>query len=385
MSTIVDSARRIATILVNNNFEVLFTGAGVRDSILGKIPKSVEVITNASPMDILRLFDKCGPVASYPNRLIVTDQHNHFEVVALGGGFEGAYTGKDFTVNSIFLNPFSGEILDTVGGAQDIQNKIIRTVEPPATLFNKNPLSIIKVAYLIALLNFKPVGDIILAVQNNLGALKRVSLKDAGNSLEQVFLEHYAPAGVRFLVENGILATLFGSEVNLKSLSAHIAFFHRAQNYSSPLYWAALLHGFPIEKATNLIYKLQLNAKDSDIVQHIIADQRKVPKATRMSVSEIKRFIRRPHFPLSVLLQEALFGERHTKFLRDQLDKYAAASPEDSLFPPKLLSSKDLVKLDLEPGPVFNDILAALEEEQLAGRVRTKEEAKNFVHTYLKN
>ncbi len=383
MADILNSARKVASILANHSFEVLFTGRGVLDSLLGHSPKSVELVTSASPMDLLQIFDKCGPVASYPNRLIVSVDNDHFEVVALGGGYAGTYSGKDFTINSILLDPFSGEVLDIVGGKQDLQNKIVRTVEPPATLFQKDPLAIIRAAYLIASLNFDPVGDLVDGVQHNRDALSRAPMRDMKGALERVFFAHYAPKGIRFLVESGVFLSLFGLAGRCKSLPSHIASFHRAQNYMPTLYWAALFQEFPISQVSTYLFQLQMSSQDTETIKHIIADQSKMSKAKRMSQAEIKRFVRRPHFSLSILLQEALFGARNTPFLKSQIKEYTEVPPEDSLFPPKLLDTKDLMQLGLEPGPVFNDIFAALEEEQLSGKVRTKEEAEKFVHTYL--
>jgi poly(A) polymerase len=105
-----------------------------------------------------------------------------------------------------------------------------------------------------------------------------------------------------------------------------------------------------------------------------------------MKPATLKRFLRREHFDLHLELHRldclASHGDLSTyRFCRERL-REIKAEPE-KLRPPRLVTGEDLIAMGLTPGPIFRETLTRLEDAQLEGKVRTREEALAWVKKYL--
>jgi poly(A) polymerase len=99
-----------------------------------------------------------------------------------------------------------------------------------------------------------------------------------------------------------------------------------------------------------------------------------------MRASTLKRFIRLPRFDEHLALHrlDCLSSHRHLDaydFVRHTLEQ----TPVDELRPVRLLNGHDLESLGYRPGPLFSKILRSLEDAQLEGLVKSREEAIAFV------
>ena len=61
------------------------------------------------------------------------------------------------------------------------------------------------------------------------------------------------------------------------------------------------------------------------------------------------------------------------------IENYAANIPPDAVRPEPLLTGDDLITMGLTPGPLFKEILQAVEDAQLERQIGTREEARDFV------
>ena len=99
-----------------------------------------------------------------------------------------------------------------------------------------------------------------------------------------------------------------------------------------------------------------------------------------MRASTLKRFIRLPRFDEHLALHrlDCLSSHRHLDaydFVRRTLEE----TPAEEMRPIRLLTGNDLQSLGYQPGPLFSKILRSLEDAQLEGLVRSREEARAFV------
>ncbi len=100
----------------------------------------------------------------------------------------------------------------------------------------------------------------------------------------------------------------------------------------------------------------------------------------KMRPGRLKRFLRMPNFALHLELHRLDCLASHGmldnyEFCRDQLQKLA----KDELHPPRLLNGDDLIAFGYKPGKIIGKILRTLENEQLEGRIATREQAEKFV------
>lgn len=138
-------------------FEVLIVGGAVRDALLNKIPKDMDLATSAKPEELLKIFPSAkGHWIKYAVVFLPLKTKNNLEIATFRK--ESAYKDgrrpesvsfsnkendaqrRDFTVNALFYDPQTEQILDFVGGLKDLQNKTLRTVGKAKERFEEDHL-----------------------------------------------------------------------------------------------------------------------------------------------------------------------------------------------------------------------------------------------------
>src|ERR1041385_740553 len=99
-----------------------------------------------------------------------------------------------------------------------------------------------------------------------------------------------------------------------------------------------------------------------------------------MRVAKLKRFMARPTFIEELELHRVDCESSHRmldnyEFLMRKCEEFA----NEPIIPPPLVRGDDLIALGLKPGPEFGEILEAVETQHLEGRLRTREEALEWV------
>jgi poly(A) polymerase len=127
--------------------------------------------------------------------------------------------------------------------------------------------------------------------------------------------------------------------------------------------------------------RLKMPGETAEQIRDIVRDHMKFMNVRKMRESTLKRFLREPHF--SELLElhriDCLASHGNLATRDFCLEKLAGITEED-LRPARILDGHDLAAMGFEPGPPFGEILRAVEDEQLEGRVRTREAAEAFVN-----
>ena len=102
-----------------------------------------------------------------------------------------------------------------------------------------------------------------------------------------------------------------------------------------------------------------------------------------MKASTLKRFVRLPYFDehLELHRMDCLSSHRSLT-IYGQVKRFLEATPSEEVRPPRLLTGNDLKELGFSPGPVFREILQALEEGQLEGTLKSREDALRFVQQH---
>lgn len=132
--------------------------------------------------------------------------------------------------------------------------------------------------------------------------------------------------------------------------------------------------------ADNVMQRFRFSKTQRETVLNLIRQHMVFMNVQKMRPARIKRFLRMPDFDLHLELHRldclASHGMLdHYDFCREQLRNL----DEEALHPPRLLNGHDLMAMGFAPGKVIGEILLALEEEQLEERIKTPEDARNFV------
>ena len=152
----------IKDIFKSNGFQLFVVGGAVRDAVLGKDPKDFDLATNATPDQVEEMMQEAGFTTLATGKAFgvinVFTQSGDFEIATfrkdLGSGrrpdsvefttIEGDVSRRDLTINALFFDIEAGEIVDLVGGLQDLRNGAIKTVGLAKDRFAEDRLRILR-------------------------------------------------------------------------------------------------------------------------------------------------------------------------------------------------------------------------------------------------
>ena len=158
---------RTAERLEAAGFEAWAVGGAIRDAYVSQIggrpnlpePGWEDLTTDARPDDVMRLFRRTVPVGVSHGTVKVLDGDDGYEVttfrrdvetdgrharVAFADSIEEDLSRRDFTANAIAWRPASGEVRDAWGGAEDIEDGILRAVGEPEARFREDYLRVLR-------------------------------------------------------------------------------------------------------------------------------------------------------------------------------------------------------------------------------------------------
>jgi tRNA nucleotidyltransferase (CCA-adding enzyme) len=149
---------KIKDVFVKNNKKLFVVGGAVRDALLGETPKDFDLATDALPNEVEEMMNNAGfktlPIGKAFGIINVLTDSGEFEIATfredIGGGrrpeavefttIENDVKRRDLTINALFFDLETNEIVDLVGGIDDLKSKRIRTVGPADERFNEDRL-----------------------------------------------------------------------------------------------------------------------------------------------------------------------------------------------------------------------------------------------------
>lgn len=161
--------------LRKEGFHGYIVGGAVRDLIVGRSPNDFDVATDAHPQQIRRLFRSariigrrfrlvhvyCGrekyiEVTTFRSRgsAGASEQTAHQDQNNLFGTMEEDADRRDFTINALYYSPLDKQVIDYVGGFQDIRQRRLRTLIPAETSFAEDPVRMIRAVKYASLMGF---------------------------------------------------------------------------------------------------------------------------------------------------------------------------------------------------------------------------------------
>ena len=422
-------ALRVVQTLRQVGFQALLAGGCVRDLALGRAPKDWDVATDAEPEDVAALFDNTVAVGAQFGISVVMLEEGDYEVARFRR--DGPYRNgrrpvsiepadaradaqrRDFTINGLFYDPASGEILDYVGGQQDLDAKVIRAIGDPAARFAEDHLRLLRAVRFAARLGFtiEPVTWDALCAQA--ARIADVSAERIRDELTLLLTEGGAVGGLRLLDQSGLLQAVLPEVAAMRGVPQEAEFhpegdvwthvqllFEHLDEPSAELAWGALLHdiGKPstmvqaerirfhghdavgAEMAAAICGRLRMSNEARRVICTLVAEHMRISHVRQMRPSTLMRLLREPHFPELLQLHRADCLASHGKLdLYEFCQEQLAALKKEHLRPPALLTGSDLIAMGFTPGPLFREILAAVEDAQLEGQLDSYRAALRFV------
>lgn len=215
-----DAGLKIIEKIEKSGFEAYFVGGCVRDVLMGKTPGDIDITTNASPADIMKIFKKTYPTGINHGTVTVAEEGITAEVTTYRcekGYNDGRHPDKiefvadinedllrrDFTINAMAYNPSRG-LVDNFGGQQDIENKIIRCVGEPDKRFSEDALRMARGVRFAATLGFEIEEKTLAAIQKNAHLAEKISKERIAVEFEKTVLGDFSEKAL-LLLETGLI------------------------------------------------------------------------------------------------------------------------------------------------------------------------------------
>ena len=222
-------ALEIVERLQNQGFETYVVGGAIRDLLLGKRPKDFDIATSARPDEIKRLFRNCRLIGKRFRLAHIVFGRDIFEVATFRGDPERPKTDnlgrilednfygsleddakrRDFTINSLYYNPFSQEIIDFHNAFQDIENRLIRLIGNPEHRYQEDPVRMLRAARFKAKLEMSLEEETLRQIALCKNFLKNVPQARLLDEAEKLFLSANALKTFQILWDLGLFEILF--------------------------------------------------------------------------------------------------------------------------------------------------------------------------------
>jgi poly(A) polymerase len=430
-----DKATEIVRTLRGHGYKAYLVGGCVRDLLLGREPADYDVSTDATPDEVMHLFPRTWAVGAQFGVVLVPVDDDASKVVEVATfRSDGLYTNgrhpdqvtytrdpkedvqrRDFTINGLLLDPLSNEVLDYVGGRADLNAGIIRTIGPPERRFAEDKLRMLRAVRFAARFGYQIDPATFEAIRALRSEIHQVSRERVRDELVKMLTEGHARRAFELLDQTGLLKEVLPEVDRMHGVEQPPQFHPEGdvwvhtlllleglpEKASPTLAMGALLHdvGKPptfrvapdrirfdghvevgVKMAEQICHRLRFSNHDIEQIALLVANHMRFADVREMKPSTLKRFFRLPRLDEHLELHrlDCLASHRDLSlynFVRQKL----AELPAEQIRPQPLLTGDDLIAMGYKPGPQFKEILAAVEDAQLEGRIADPEQAREFV------
>ena len=215
-----DVALKLLKELNDNGYKAYIVGGYVRDVLLDIESNDIDITTNATPKQIMELFnDSCLPNEDYGS-VIIEKKGYRFEITTFRkeiGYNDNRHPTKvkyidelypdllrrDFVINTICMDS-NGDIVDYLNGREDLENKVIRTVDDAYKSFSDDALRILRAIRFATILDFKLSDEVVDAIKKTKNLVRNLSYYRKKSELDKIFTSSNRKLGVSLLLEFGL-------------------------------------------------------------------------------------------------------------------------------------------------------------------------------------
>jgi poly(A) polymerase len=423
-------AREIIARLKGHGHQGYLAGGCVRDLLLGREPQDYDVATDARPEQVVCLFPGARLVGAHFGVVIVRSDSAEVEVATLRSDhsyLDGRRPAavefetdprrdvirRDFTINGLLADPDTDEVLDYVGGREDLRAGIIRAIGDPEARFGEDHLRMLRAIRFAARLGFEIEPATFAAIRRLHEKIGAISAERIRDELVRILTEGGARRGFELLDASGLLGDLLPEVAAMKGVEQPPEFHPEGDVWvhtmmmleglrqpSETLALGVLLHdvGKPptfrvadrirfdehpevgARMAAAILGRLRFSGETIRQVEALVANHLRFKDVLRMRESTLKRFMRLERFEEHLELHRLDCAMSHRmlgnyEFVKRRFEE----APPEALKPARLVTGNDLIAAGYAPGPSFGPMLRAVEDGQLEGALQTKEDGLALV------
>lgn len=427
------TARHIVQRLRDAGHVAYYAGGCVRDMLRGVAPHDYDIATSARPEEVQSLFRRTFDVGAHFGVIVVHENGRDFEIATFRS--DGAYIDgrrpenvvfsspqedaarRDFTVNGMFFDPLAGEVIDFVGGEEDLIQRRLRAIGNAEDRFREDRLRMLRAVRFATVLGYEIDPATWTAVCANAPQIHEVSAERIREETVKTLVHPNRLRGFDLLDQSGLLRQIIPEFEALKGCTQPEQFHPEGDVFvhtramvgllpptevSVPLVFSVLLHDIAkpptrtvdpdgrirfnghdklgAEMTAAIMERLRFSRAEIDATVEAVDQHMVFKDVQKMRVAKLKRFMARPNFEDEMELHRVDCTSSHGyldnyEFIRTRQEEFA----HEPLIPPPLIKGDDLIKLGLKPGPQFKTILEAVENRQLEGTLTSPEAAIDWV------
>jgi len=423
--------------LREKGYEAYLAGGCVRDYLLRKTPQDYDIATEAKPEAIQEIFPKTIAVGTQFGVILVILDGDPFEVATFrhdGPYLDGRRPShvrfatmqedilrRDFTINGMMYDPIADQVIDLVGGREDLGRQLVRAIGDPRERFREDRLRMARAVRFAASLGFTIEEGTFRAIQEQAPTITQISWERIGDEVTRILTEGEARKGFQLLDETRLLQVIFPEIEAMKGVAQSPDFHpegdvfvhtlltlgHLSQisnlksQISESLAYGCLLHDIAkpacvkreggritfyghsekgAEMAVEILKRLKRSGAVWERVAYLVKFHLRHTQAPKMRLSTLKRFLGEEGIEelLELTRIDALSANGDLRYYHFCKQKMAELKHEE-IHPEPLLRGKDLIAMGFSPGPLFHTILKEIEEAQLEGEIQTREQAVEWV------
>jgi poly(A) polymerase len=384
--------------------QALWAGGCVRDQLMAQAPKDYDVATDAMPDRIREIFGKrrtlpigaafgvitvVGPkgsgqidVATFRRDASYSDGR-HPDAVIFSDAEHDAQR-RDFTINGLFFDPLKGEVIDYVGGQEDLRRRVIRAIGSPRDRIAEDKLRMLRAVRFAARFDFALDLATLAAIQEQARELVIVSAERVAAELRLILTHASRARGLELLSEAALLEVVLPeSELSLAQSAAWDRTRAILAALNSPTFsmaLAALLRELHLaEPQKNLpqivCQRWKLSTEELEGVEKLLCEEPLIRTARQQPWPKLQRILIAPRIDELLGYCQAVATVLDRSTVEIDLCRAKLALPAAELNPPALITGDDLKGLGIPPGPVYREILDAVRDAQLDKRVANREGA----------
>ena len=379
-------------------YQTLWAGGCVRDALMARTPKDYDVATEATPEQVRALFGKqrtlaigaafgvisvLGPKSAGPIEVATFRRDGGYsdgrrpDAVEFTNAREDALR-RDFTINGMFFDPLKEQVVDFVGGQDDLRSGIVRAIGDPHKRIEEDKLRMLRAVRFAATFDFELEKNTMLAIQQHAESIDVVSGERIGAELRRMFVHPNRHVAAELLRESQLLPQLIDQSELVtaeKHWASAIASMKKLELESFPSAIFLLLEPWFKRVGTRpIVASWKLSNDERDQLKWILKNQDVLARASQLPWSQVQPLfrekVRSGTLATLAVLEAKAASAPAVEFCRERF-----GWPIEKLDPAPLIDGGDLMELGLKPGPQFKSILDQCRAMQLDDEIRTKAEA----------
>src|SRR5256714_1920201 len=304
---------------------------------------------------------------------------------------------RDFTINGLLLDPISKKVIDHVDGCEDLKRRTIRAIGDARQRFSEDKLRMLRAVRFAARFGYTIERRTFAAIRELAREIRQVSRERIRDEVLKMLTEGEARSAFELLDQTTLLEHILPEVARMKGVQQPPQFHPEGDvwvhtlmllqglpaNCSRTLALGVLLHdiGKPptfrvapdrirfdghaevgTKMAEEICHRFRLSNDDTDQVLSLVANHMRFGDVQRMKDSTLKRFFRLPCFEQHLELHrlDCMSSHRDLSLYDFAREKFYELPPEQ-IRPRPLITGDDLIVAGYKPGPMFKELLTAVE------------------------